>query len=143
MICERNMNDGRKLCYLPTGSHPFIQPKIEQSKYKQKYQDLTIPVLLLFIFRFFTHSPICLNRSPFSCFLSVFKGRKSKTGRKAENENTRKQRIYKENSNPTPIHANFNLFLFLPFIGTVSNDVADLKPEKEQRTKQKKSNLKV
>ena len=58
-------------------------------------------------------------------------------------KNTRKQHIYKENSNPTPIQTNFNLFLFLPFIRTVSNDVAALKPEKEQRRRQKKSNLKV
>ena len=34
-------------------------------------------------------------------------------------------------------------FLFLPFIGTVSNDMADPNLEKEQRTKQKESNLNI
>lgn len=68
MKCEHSVNTNRFLCYLPTGSHPFIQPKIEQSKYKQKYKDVTIPVLLLFISRFFTHRPICRLPFVFSLF---------------------------------------------------------------------------
>ena len=69
------------LCSLPTGSKPFIQSKIEQSKHKQKYQDLTIPVLLLFVFRLFTHSSIC----PLPSVLSLFsKWKKSKLERKSE-----------------------------------------------------------
>uniref|UniRef100_UPI0011C4971E hypothetical protein n=1 Tax=Enterocloster aldenensis TaxID=358742 RepID=UPI0011C4971E len=63
--------------------------------------------------------------------------------RKDEKEKARKQRIYKENSTSKPIHTHFNLFLFLPFIGTVSNDVADRKPEKEQRRRQKESSLNI
>ena len=53
-----------------------------------------------------------------------------------------KQRIYRKNSTKRPIQTS-GMFLFLPFIGTVSNDVAAPKPEKEQRIRQKKSNLKV
>ena len=118
----------------------FYQPKIEQSKIQAEVSGLNNPGTSAFYFPVFhsqSHLPFAL------CFLSVFKRRKRKYERKAENENTRKQRIYKENSNPTPIQTYFKRFLFLPFIGTVSNDVADLKPEKEQRTRQKKSNLKV
>ena len=44
------------------------------------------------VFHSRSHLPFALS------FLSVFKRRKSKLERKAEKENTRKQRIYKENS---------------------------------------------
>ena len=139
MKFKQNVNKSLTRVIFPPASDSLSSRKQNKVKYKQKYQDLTIRVLLLFIFRFFTHSPIC--RLPF--VFSVFKGRKSKTGRKAEKKNTRKQRIYKENSTSKPIQTKFKLFLFLPFIGIVSNSVADPKPEKEQRTKQKKSSLKV
>jgi hypothetical protein len=73
-------------CSLPTGSKPFIQSKIEQSKHKQKYQDFTIPVLLLFVFRFFTPSTIC----PLPSVLSLFsKWEKAKRKRKQSAKNTR------------------------------------------------------
>lgn len=88
MKYERSVNGQRgsvsflsPSCFLPTGSKPFIQSKIEQSKHKQKYQDLTIPVLLLFVFRLFTHSSIC----PLPSVLSLFsKWKKSKLERKSE-----------------------------------------------------------
>ena len=68
-------------CLLPTDFPLTVQSKIEQSKHKQKYQDLTIPVLLLFVFRLFTHSSIC----PFPSVLSLFsKWKKSKLERKSE-----------------------------------------------------------
>jgi len=69
-------------CHLPTGFAFIVQSKIEQSKYKQKYQDLTIPVLLLFVFRFFTHSFFFLKDSH-NLFYSLFpKYRKGKIGKK-------------------------------------------------------------
>ena len=68
-------------CLLPTDFPLTVQSKIEQSKHKQKYQDLTIPVLLLFVFRLFTHSSI----RPFPSVLSLFsKWKKSKLERKSK-----------------------------------------------------------
>ena len=73
-------------CLLPTDFPLTVQSKIEQSKHKQKYQDLTIPVLLLFVFRFFTPSTIC----PLPSVLSLFsKWEKAKRKRKQSAKNTR------------------------------------------------------
>ena len=81
--------------FLPA-SHSLSRRKQNKVKYKQKYQDLTIRVLLLFIFRFFTHSPIC--RLPF--VLSLFskeerENKKEKLKRKTPGNNvfTRKIQI--------------------------------------------------
>jgi len=63
--------------------------------------------------------------------------------RKAEKENTRKQRIYKENSNPRPLQPKLNLSLFSPFCEANSNSEPMQSRKKEQRTRQKKSNLKI
>ena len=92
------------LCSLPTGSKPFIQSKIEQSKHKQKYQDLTIRVLLLFVFRLFTPSPLCPLPSVLSLFSKKRKGnqeRKTETKTPGNNVFTRKIQIqdqYNQNS---------------------------------------------
>ena len=67
-------------CFLPTGSKPFIQSKIEQSKHKQKYQDSINPGTSAFVFRFFTPSPLC----PLPSVRSLFsKKRKGKIGKKS------------------------------------------------------------
>ena len=135
-----------KRCFIPIGSKPFIQSKIEQSKHKQKYQDLTIQVLLLFVFRFFTPSFFFLKDSH-NLFSHCSQSKeKAKRKRKQRAKNTRKQRIYKENSNPRPLQPKFNLSLLLPFCEANSNSEANAKPEKGAENKAeiiKSENLKM
>ena len=128
------------ICFLPIGSKPFIQSKIEQSKHKQKYQDLTIPVFLLFVFRLFTHSFFFLKDSHNLFFSLLPKQRKGKIGK--ENE-SKKHHIYKENSNPRPLQPKLSLSLFSPFCEANSNSEAMKSRKKEQRTRQENLNLKI
>ena len=122
-----------KRCFIPIGSKPFIQSKIEQSKHKQKYQDLTIPVLLLFVFRFFTPSFFFLKDSH-NLFSHCSQSKeKAKRKRKQRAKNTRKQRIYKENSNPRPIQPKLNLSLFSPFWLGLYQTVSKRKAGKRSR----------
>ena len=120
-------------CYLPTGFNPIIRSKTKQSKHKQRYQDLTIRVLLFFIFRFFTHSPICRLPFVFSLFLKGGRvNQKEKPKTKAPGNNVFTRKIQPQNQ----CKQSSSCFCS-PFIGTVSNDVAAPKPEKEQRRRQK------
>ena len=117
MKYERSVNGQRGsvsfLCFIPTGFTLTIQSKIEQSKHKQKYQDLTIPVLLLFVFRFFTPRSIYLKVT--LCHL-LSKWKKGKKGMRMKAKSAHKQRIYKENSNLRPKQIKLNLSLFLTLL---------------------------
>ena len=98
MKCEHSVNTNRFLCYLPTGFTLTVQSKIEQSKYKQKYKDVTIPVLLLFISRFFTHRPICRLPFVFSLFLKEEgENKKEKLKRKKPGNNVFTKKIQPQN----------------------------------------------
>ena len=98
MKCEHSVNTHRFFCYLPTGFTLTVQSKIEQSKYKQKYKDVTIPVLLLFIFRFFTHRPICRLPFVFSLFLKEEgENKKEKLKRKKPGNNVFTKKIQPQN----------------------------------------------
>ena len=107
----------RIVCSLPTGSHSFIQSKIEQSKHKQKYQDLTIRVLLLFVFRFFTPSFFFLKDSHNLFFSLLPKQRKGKKDRKAESKKHQKttylQGKFKSKTNTTKTQL---VSVFCPFV---------------------------
>ena len=54
-----------------------------------------------------------------------------------------KSNVFTGKIQPKDQYKQAECFLFLPFIGTVSNDVADPKPEKRAENKAEKSSLKV
>ena len=96
--------------------------RVKQSSRKQNkvnaQQSVRIFILaaLLFVFRLSFPTNFCRMH----CVHSLFsKKRKSKSERKREKKNTRKQHIYKENSTEKLMKTNFKLFLlhFAPLSG--------------------------
>ena len=141
MKYERSVNAQRGLVVsFPPALNLLSGRKQNKVKSKQKYQDLTIRVLLLFIFRFFTPGPICRLPFVFSLFSKEERvNKKEKLKRKTPGNNVFTRKIQPKDQYKQTV----NCLCSCPLAVTDSNSVAAPKPEKEQRTRQKKACLKI
>ena len=137
MKYERSVNAEEisgHICYLPTGSTPTVQPKIEQSKIKAEVSGLYQSRYFCFLFSGFSLPVLSALCPLFSlCFQKREKAIKKEKLKRKHPETTYLQGKFKSKTNTNKM----NLSLFLSLLWSCLKQWANAKPEKGAENKAK------